>query len=74
MVRGITKMLIGLGMATTMIGCVQSPQFVERVPVAAPDSDARRGYDRPKPMPDQPRFFDRDPRTVPPQAPEPERK
>jgi hypothetical protein len=69
-------MLIGLGMATTIVGCVQSPQYVERVPVAAPDSDARRGYDRPKPMPDQPRIFDRDPRTAPPPPPplEPDRK
>jgi hypothetical protein len=69
MVRGITIVLIGLGMATAMTGCAQSPQFVERVPVAAPDSDARRGYDRPKPMPEQPRVFDRDPRTAPPTEP-----
>jgi len=72
-VRGIKRILIGLGMAAGMAGCVQAPQYVERVPVAAPDSDARRGYDRPKPMPDQPGFFDRDLRTAPPQ-PEPERK
>ena len=73
--RGMTSMLIGLGMAAGIGGCVQAPQYVERVPVAAPDSDARRGYDRPKPMPDQARFFDRDgaPRLAPP-APEPERK
>ena len=70
--RGITRMFVGLGMAAGLAGCVQAPQYVERVPVAAPDSDARRGYDRPKPMPDQPGFFDRDPRTAPP--PEPERK
>jgi len=71
MVRGITRMLVGLGVTTAMAaGCVQAPQFVERVPVAAPDSDARRGYDRPKPMPEQPRMFDRDPRTAPPTEPE----
>ena len=70
--RGITSMLIGLGMAGGLAGCVQAPQYVERVPVAAPDSDTPRGYDRPKPMPDQPGFFDHDPRLAPP--PEPERR
>jgi hypothetical protein len=60
-------------MVTAVAGCAQTSPFVERVPVAAPDSDQRLGYDRPKPMPEQPRFFDRDPRLhdAPPQ---PERK
>ena len=71
--RGITRALLGLGMMTALgAGCTESPQYVERVPVVAPDSEPRRGYDRPKPMPEQPRMFDRDPRTAPPPpAPEP---
>ena len=67
--RGMIRIMIGLGMA----GCAAAPQYVERVPVAAPDSDTPRGYDRPRPMPDQPGYFDREaaPHDVPPPPPPP---
>jgi hypothetical protein len=61
-VRSFAKtLLVGLGMISAVAGCVDNPPPVERVPVAAPaDADARRGYDRPKPLPEQSRLYDRD--------------
>jgi hypothetical protein len=52
--------------AGIMGGCADNPPPVERVPVAAPDGDVRRGYDRAKPLPEQSRLYDRD---IPPEPP-----
>jgi len=61
---GIT--LIGMGIMVGGFGCEDS-RPVERVPVAAPGNrESRIDYDRPKPLPEQSRFYDRD---LPPEPP-----
>ena len=66
--RSFVTMAAGVGLTLAAVGCAESPPPVERVPVVAPSdsADGRRGYDRPKPLPEQARLYDRD---LPPEPP-----
>jgi hypothetical protein len=61
-VHKIVMGLAGLGLVGAMsAGCAHEPPSVERVTVAAPGNrDARIEYDRPRPLPDDARLWDRD--------------
>jgi hypothetical protein len=72
----VLKSVITLvGMTTALgagFGCSGYSSPVERVPVAAPgDRVSRLEYERPKPLPDDARYYDRERPLV---APAPERK
>lgn len=59
--------VIGMALAAAVISGCADERMVERVPVAAPSNgDSYRGYDQPKPLPDQPGMDDRDLLPAPP--------
>ena len=60
--RRLVIRVVGLGLRGAMTcGCMSEPPSVERVPVASPDNrDSRIEYDRPKPLPDDAKLWDRD--------------
>jgi hypothetical protein len=61
-VRTFDSKLLALGwvIGGFAAGC-EAPATVERVPVAAPDNrSARIEYDKPRPLPENARLYDRD--------------
>ena len=54
--KTVIAILVTGAAAAVLVGCAsdEGPRYVERVPVAAPDTSAQRWeYDRTRPMPDR---------------------